>query len=252
MEITVIIPARYDSSRFPGKPLAELMGKSLVQHVYERAKQAKLVNRVIVATDDKRILDSVKAFGGECLMTSKDHETGTDRIAELAKEIDSTIVVNVQGDEPYIRPDSIDMTIKPLIEDSSLLMSTVKVKIEDIKEIFDLNVVKVVTDKDDFALYFSRWPIPFYREKWSGILNGKDDQTFPAPTPYSFKHLGLYVYRKDFLLDFSKWPQTPLEKVEKLEQLRVLENGYRIKVIESEHDSVGVDTPEDLEKLKGL
>jgi 3-deoxy-manno-octulosonate cytidylyltransferase (CMP-KDO synthetase) len=248
MDITVIIPARYESMRFPGKPLAELKGKPLIQHVYERASKAKLVKRVLVATDDRRILDKVKAFGGESCMTSKNHQTGTDRIAELAGEIGSSIIVNVQGDEPYIEPESIDRTIQPLIGDPDLVMSTVKVKIGDIKEIFDVNVVKVVTDRNDFALYFSRWPVPFYREKWKSVLEKGYDRNLPWPD--IFKHLGLYVYRRDFLLAFSKWPQTPLEKIEKLEQLRVLENGYRIKVVESRYDSIGVDTPEDLEKLR--
>ena len=248
MDITVIIPARYESTRFPGKPLAELKGKPLIQHVYERASEAKLVTRVLVATDDRRILDKVKAFGGKACMTSQSHQTGTDRIAELAGEIDSSIIVNVQGDEPYLEPESIDRTIQPLIDDPDLVMSTVKVKIGDSREIFDVNVVKVVTDRNDFALYFSRWPVPFHREKWKSVLEKVYDENLPCPD--IFKHLGLYVYRKDFLLAFSKWPQTPLEKMEKLEQLRVLENGYRIKVVESRYDSTGVDTPEDLEKLR--
>lgn len=250
MDITVIIPARYFSTRFPGKPLAELNGKTLIQHVYERTLQSKLANKVIVATDDKRILAKVKSFGGEAYMTSKDHLTGTDRIAELAREIDSSIIVNVQGDEPFIESDSIDFTIKPLLEESSLVMSTIKVKIEDSKEIFDFNVVKVVTDKDDFALYFSRWPIPFFREKWNDILNSEKDRDLLSHPAHIFKHLGLYAYKRDFLLKYTKWPRTPLEKIENLEQLRVLENGYKIKVVEGKHDSIGIDTTQDLERLR--
>ncbi|HUU50478.1 MAG TPA: 3-deoxy-manno-octulosonate cytidylyltransferase [Nitrospinota bacterium] len=250
MDITVIIPARYYSTRFPGKPLAKLKGKTLIQHVYERTLQSKLTKKVVVATDDKRILDEVKSFGGEAYMTSKDHLTGTDRIAELAREIDSSIIVNVQGDEPFIESDSIDITIKPLLEENSLVMSTIKVKIEDIKEIFDFNVVKVVTDKDDFALYFSRWPIPFLREKWCNILNSEKNKDVLSHPTHLFKHLGLYAYKRDFLLQYTKWPRTPLEKIENLEQLRVLENGYKIKVVEGKYDSIGIDTPQDLERLE--
>jgi 3-deoxy-manno-octulosonate cytidylyltransferase (CMP-KDO synthetase) len=250
MDITVIIPARYYSTRFPGKPLAKLKGKTLIQHVYERTLQSKLTKKVVVATDDKRILDEVKSFGGEAYMTSKDHLTGTDRIAELAREIDSSIIVNVQGDEPFIESDSIDITIKPLLEENSLVMSTIKVKIEDIKEIFDFNVVKVITDKDDFALYFSRWPIPFFREKWCDILNSEKNKDVLSHPTHLFKHLGLYAYKRDFLLQYTKWPRTPLEKIENLEQLRVLENGYKIKVVEGKYDSIGIDTPQDLERLK--
>lgn len=252
MDVTVVIPARYDSTRFPGKPLAELKGKPLIQHVYERALQARLAHRVVVATDDKRILDRVKMFGGEAYMTSKDHSTGTDRIAQLSKKIDSSIIVNVQGDEPFVDPDAIDITIKPLLEETSLVMSTAKVEIEDAKEVFDPHVVKVVTDKHDFALYFSRWPIPFFREEWDEIFDKEKKWEGLTWSSSVFKHLGLYAYRRDFLLEFSKWPQTPLEKIEKLEQLRVLENGYKIKVMKTERDSIGVDTPEDLERLRCL
>ncbi len=243
--IIAIIPARFGSTRFPGKSLALIRDKPMIQWVYERTKRSRLVTRVIVATDDERILNAVSAFGGDAVMTSADHPTGTDRIAEVVQSLDCEIVVNVQGDEPLIHPDMIDEAVAPLVRDPSIPMGTVCRKIEDPGEAFDPNVVKVVFDEKGFALYFSRAPIPWDRDCWAGKSSLKD-LTLVHPL---YKHIGLYVYRRDFLLDFAKMPQTPLEAVEKLEQLRALESGHRIKTTVTEHESFGVDIPDDLSKI---
>jgi 3-deoxy-manno-octulosonate cytidylyltransferase (CMP-KDO synthetase) len=243
--IIAIIPARYGSTRFPGKSLALIEDKPMVQWVYERTKRSRLVTRVIVATDDERIRKAVSDFGGEAVMTSSDHPTGTDRIAEVARALTCDIVVNVQGDEPLIHPDMIDETVAPLVDDVSIPMGTVCRKIEDRSEAFDPNVVKVVFDKKGFALYFSRAPIPWDRDRWAG-KNSFGDMPFAGPM---YKHIGLYVYRRDFLLTYAKMPQTPLEAAEKLEQLRALESGHRIKTVVTGHESFGVDIPGDLSKI---
>jgi len=245
MKITAIIPARYASIRFPGKALADILGKPMVQRVYERAKQASLVSEVIVATDDERIAAAVRAFGGLVEMTGKGHETGTDRLAEVAGRLDSDLIVNVQGDEPLIEPAMIDQAINPFMDDPNLLIGTLKTQIKTLHDFLSPNVVKVVTDHEGFALYFSRSPLPNYRDKWNDLK----DEKFAAGTILSHKHIGLYVYRREFLIRYSGMPQTPLERAEKLEQLRVLENGYRIRVVETEHETIGVDTPVDLEKV---
>lgn len=246
MYVVAIIPARYASTRLNGKPLLHIDGKPMIQWVYERAKKAKLTNDVIAATDDKRVFDAVRYFGGKAVMTSHEHRTGTDRIAEAADGLNVDIIVNVQGDEPLIEPEMIDAAIRPLANDSEIVAATLKTKIKDEKELNNPNVVKVVTDKNDFALYFSRLPIPYVREQ----------ENPPRPLEKGglghFKHIGLYVYRKDFLLKFARMKPTPLEEAEKLEQLRVLENGYKIKVVETKHDSIGVDTEEDLEKVRKI
>lgn len=243
--IIAIIPARYGSTRFPGKSLALIEDKPMVQWVYERTKRSRLVTRVIVATDDERIRKAVSDFGGEAVMTSSDHPTGTDRIAEVARTLTCDIVVNVQGDEPLIHPNMIDETVAPLVDDVSIPMGTVCRKIEDRSEAFDPNVVKVVFDKKGFALYFSRAPIPWDRDRWAG-KNSFGDMPFAGPM---YKHIGLYVYRRDFLLTYAKMPQTPLEAAEKLEQLRALESGHRIKTVVTGHESFGVDIPGDLSKI---
>jgi 3-deoxy-manno-octulosonate cytidylyltransferase (CMP-KDO synthetase) len=245
MKITAIIPARYASVRFPGKALADILGKPMVQRVYERTKQASLVSEVIVATDDERIAAAVRAFGGLVEMTGKDHETGTDRLAEVARRLDSDLIVNVQGDEPLIEPAMIDQAIKPFMDDPNLLIGTLKTQIKTLHDFLSPNVVKVVTDHEGFALYFSRSPLPNYRDKWNDLK----DEKFAAGTILSYKHIGLYVYRREFLIRYAGMPQTPLERAEKLEQLRVLENGYRIRVVETGHETIGVDTPVDLEKV---
>ncbi|NVN98729.1 MAG: 3-deoxy-manno-octulosonate cytidylyltransferase [Geobacteraceae bacterium] len=250
MKITAIIPARYGSTRFEGKALADIFGKPMIQHVYERTSRSALVSDVIVATDDERIASAVKKFGGKVEMTSTAHETGTDRLAEVAGRIDSDIIVNVQGDEPLIDPGMIDEAIEPMTTDSSLVMSTLKSRIKTLHDFLSPNVVKVVTDWEGNALYFSRSPVPNFRDKWNDLK----DEKFSSGKLLCYKHIGLYVYRRDFLLQYSQMSPTYLELAEKLEQLRVLENGYKIRVIETSHDSIGVDTPSDLvaviEKLK--
>jgi 3-deoxy-manno-octulosonate cytidylyltransferase (CMP-KDO synthetase) len=245
MNVTAIIPARFGSTRFEGKALADIFGKPMVQHVYERTARARLVSGVIVATDDERIAAAVRAFGGRAEMTGKGHETGTDRLAEVAARLDSKIIVNVQGDEPLIEPAMIDEAIQPLVDDPSILMGTLKSRIKNLHDFLSPNVVKVVTDGEGFALYFSRSPLPNFRDKWNDLK----DEKFASGKLLCYKHVGLYVYRREFLLQYAQMSPTCLELAEKLEQLRVLENGYRIKVVETEHESIGVDTPGDLEKV---
>jgi 3-deoxy-manno-octulosonate cytidylyltransferase (CMP-KDO synthetase) len=245
MKITAIIPARFASARFPGKVLADIMGKPMVQHVYERTAKAKLVSEVIVATDDERVAAVVRAFGGRVEMTGKGHETGTDRLAEVTGRLDSEIIVNVQGDEPLIEPAMIDEAIKPLIEDPEILVGTLKSRIKNLHDFLSPNVVKVVTDLQGFALYFSRSPLPNFRDKWNDLK----DEKFASGKLLCYKHVGLYVYRRLFLLKYARMAPTFLEMAEKLEQLRVLENGCRIKVAETGYETIGVDTPADLEKV---
>jgi 3-deoxy-manno-octulosonate cytidylyltransferase (CMP-KDO synthetase) len=237
MTAIVIIPARYDSTRFPGKPLCLLKGKPLIQHVYENSKQSRRVKDVIVATDSETIFERVLAFGGKAVMTDKSHPSGTDRIAEVAASMDYDIIVNVQGDEPLIRPEMIDDVVAAL-DDARASIGTLIKKIEDPSEISDNNVVKVVFDRERFALYFSRAAIPF-RAPHSDIR-----------TPEYYKHIGIYSYRRDVLISLAGMEQTELEKIEKLEQLRALENGLKIKVQETFLETFGVDTPEDLERVE--
>ncbi|MFA6056393.1 MAG: 3-deoxy-manno-octulosonate cytidylyltransferase [Thermodesulfovibrionales bacterium] len=237
MPVAVIIPARYDSTRFPGKPLCTLKGKPLIQHVYENSKRSRLAQDVIVATDSETIFERVLAFGGKAVMTDKNHPSGTDRIAEVAASLDYDIIVNVQGDEPLIRPEMIDDVITAL-DDTRASIGTLIKKIEDPVEISDNNVVKVVFDKERFALYFSRAAIPF-RAPHSEIR-----------MPEYYKHIGIYSYRRDVLLSLAGMEQTELEKIEKLEQLRALENGLKIKVKETFLETFGIDTPEDLERVE--
>jgi len=246
MKITAIIPARYASTRFPGKALADIGGKPMIQHVYERACKASLVSRVIVATDDTRIADAISLIGGEAVMTSTSHETGTDRLAEVAGGLDTDIIVNVQGDEPLISPEMIDQAIEPFLNNPSLQMGTLKTRIKSLHDFLSPNVVKVVTGADGCALYFSRSPLPFFRDKWQDLK----DESFINGKLLCFKHVGLYVYRRDFLLQYAAMPQTFLEISEKLEQLRAIENGIRIRVVETEFESIGVDTPDDLTKAQ--
>jgi 3-deoxy-manno-octulosonate cytidylyltransferase (CMP-KDO synthetase) len=246
MRITAIIPARYASTRFPGKALAEIGGKPMIQHVYERTCKASLVSRVIVATDDTRIADAINLIGGEAVMTSTSHETGTDRLAEVAGGLDTDIIVNVQGDEPLISPEMIDQAIEPFLYDPALKMGTLKTRIKSLHDFLSPNVVKVVTGANGCALYFSRSPLPFFRDKWQDLK----DESFISGKLLCYKHVGLYVYRRDFLLQYAAMPQTFLEISEKLEQLRAIENGTRIRVVETEFESIGVDTPDDLAKAQ--
>lgn len=244
MSITAVIPARYASSRFPGKPLARILGKTMIQRVYERTAQASCIDKVVVATDDHRIAEEVSGFGGEVQMTRVDHETGTDRLAEVTARLDTELVVNVQGDEPLIDPRMIEAAVAPLAADAQIPMGTLKTPLLTWDEYRDPNVVKVVTDGRGFALYFSRASIPYPRD-----LSLRDEDAAPAAFGL-FRHVGLYVYRKDFLLEFAALPASPLEKLEKLEQLRALENGYAIRVVETDLVSLGVDTPEDLARVE--
>jgi 3-deoxy-manno-octulosonate cytidylyltransferase (CMP-KDO synthetase) len=243
MSAAVIIPARYASSRFPGKALALLNGKPLVQHVYERASESTLADEVLVATDSREILDAVASFGGRAVMTSPEHATGTDRIAEAAAGTGYDIIVNVQGDEPLIRPDIVDTAIR-LLDDEKASIGTIAVRVSGVEDIIDPNVVKVAIDERGYALYFSRSPIPYHRDAWkslAGITNGGTSV---------LKHVGIYSFRQGDLLRFTSLPPAALEQTEKLEQLRALENGMVIKVAIEEYETMGVDTPEDLERVR--
>lgn len=239
--IVCLIPSRYESTRFPGKPLADLLGRPMIQHVYERALQAPGVGFAAVVTDDERIFRAVEAFGGRAVMTASRHLSGTDRLAEAAQLLalsDETIVVNVQGDQPLFVPNQVQEVAAPLLEDPSLEMATLIYRIVRPEEITHPNAVKTVFDEKFFALYFSRAAIPFVRDK--GLV-----------ADY-YKHHGIYAYRRSFLRTFSSLPQGPLERLEALEQLRALEHGYRIRVVVTEYDSVEVDTPQELERVRRI
>jgi 3-deoxy-manno-octulosonate cytidylyltransferase (CMP-KDO synthetase) len=235
-----VIPARFASTRFPGKVLAQISSKTMLQHVYERSIQARYLTSTTIATDDERVYSVAKGFGARVCMTRADHPSGTDRVAEVASAESAEIVVNIQGDEPLIDPAAIDAAILPLVHDAEIVMGTLKKRIEHAREITDPNVVKVVTDRHGDAIYFSRCPIPYVRSTQAAGPSGH------------FKHIGLYVYRREFLLKYSGLPIGPLEQAERLEQLRALENGYRIRVIETEYESLGVDTPADLDRVARL
>ncbi len=240
MDVIGIIPARYGSTRLPAKALADILGKPMIQHIYERAKEASVLDEVIVATDDDRIKAAVEGFGGKAVLTSREHISGTERLTEVVFDMDVKVIVNIQGDEPLIHPSMINDVAYALLENPKLVMATLKHKIVDKKDFTDPNVVKVITDKDNFALYFSRSPIPNINRKKPGLeLN-------------LYKHLGIYSYTKDFLLTFKGLKSSRLEEAESLEQLRALEHGYRIKVIETKHNTVSVDTEADLEKVIAL
>ncbi len=232
-----VIPARYASTRFPGKPLADIDGHPMIEHVYRRAAASGSVQGVLVATDDERIQRAVEAFGGEARLTRPTHRSGTERLAEIAEHLTCDVVVNVQGDEPLLAPGMIDEVVAPLAADPDLVMATLRRPLPSSDDLASPHVVKVVVDRNDFALYFSRAPIPY----------GRDGASRPAS-----KHIGLYAYRRTFLLTLAGLPPTPLEEAESLEQLRALEHGYRIKAPATVHDSVGVDTPEDLERVRRL
>lgn len=240
-----IIPARFASTRLMGKPLADIGGKTLLQHTYEGAKKSKLIDKIVIAVDDEQVAKSAKSFGAASIMTPKDCATGSDRIAIVAKEFPrADIVVNIQGDEPFISGMMIDQAIEPLLFDPEVNVSTLAKLITDPEELKSPSVVKVVFDYKNFALYFSRSPIPFVRdaENEAEILEKAE----------VYKHIGLYVYRKDYLLKFTQLAPTDLEQWERLEQLRMLENGFKIKIVQTEYDSFSVDTPEDLEKARKI
>ena len=249
-KVIAVIPARWDSSRFPGKPLALILGRPMIHWVVERALKAQSVAEVIVATDDERIYESVTQEGWQAIMTSPDHASGTDRIVEVVESRDCDIVVNVQGDEPMIPPENIDLVVQALQNDSDVPVSTLMIAISDREEMLNPNATKVVVDKMGRALYFSRAPIPFDRESEAGPKI--DDQTSVETGAMGYKHIGLYAYRKPFLMQFPKLPASRLEQAEKLEQLRILENGLSIKVVETKHNSIGVDCEADRVKVEEL
>ena len=238
-----VIPARFASTRLMGKPLADIGGKPMIQHTYESASKSNLISKVIIAVDDKKVLKVAEGFGAEVIMTPKSMATGSDRIAFAAKYYkDAEIIVNIQGDEPFISGTMIDQAIEPLVFDPKVNVSTLAKKIEDLKELKSPSVTKVVFDYNNYALYFSRSPIPYVREAKTNIERiTKGD---------IYKHIGLYVYRKEALERFSKLEPTDLEKIEKLEQLRMLENGFKIKIVVTEYESIAVDTQEDLERAR--
>jgi 3-deoxy-manno-octulosonate cytidylyltransferase (CMP-KDO synthetase) len=240
MRVAAIIPARYSSTRFPGKALTPILGKPMIQWVYERTCQAEVLDEVLVATDDKRILKTVQGFGGKALLTSPHHQSGTERVMEAAAGLEAEVIVNVQGDEPLIQPAMIAQAVAPLMKGEEAPVVSLRYPISRQEELEDPNIVKVVTDQQDYALYFSRLPIPYNRT--GGKAGEETDGTY-------WKHIGLYVYRGDFLQNWGRLKPSPLEQAEQLEQLRVLENGYRIKVLPSLYDSWGVDTPADIARV---
>ena len=253
--VIAIIPARYSSVRLPGKMLREIAGKPLILHTLEQARKARTIPRVIVATDDERILNVVKDAGGEVVMTRADHASGSDRVAEVARDLpEGSIIVNIQGDEPLISPETIDRAVEALIADSTADMATTCEPITSLRdEILNFNVVKVVVSENGYALYFSRSPMPFPRE--ASLRHGGPNEAIenePKLLANFRKHTGLYVYRREYLLEFTKLPQSRLEKIEMLEQLRALENGAKIKVVEAATKSIGVDTEDDLQLVEQL
>lgn len=247
MKVVAVIPARFASTRFPGKPLVLIDGVEMVVHVARRAALARSVDRVVVATDHDAIRDVVTRAGFDAVMTRADHPSGTDRVAEAALPLDADLVVNVQGDEPMLDPDHIDAAVAPFATDPGLQMGSLKTPLRDAADLWNPNCAKVVADASDFAIYFSRSPIPFVRD----AMDGQPVREWrPEFGGVFFKHIGLYVYRKDFLRRFTAMPPSRLERIEKLEQLRAIEAGIRIKVPTVESDSWGVDTPADLERMR--
>lgn len=238
--VLAVIPARYDSSRFPGKPLTLIAGLPMIQHVFERVRQARHVSRTVVATDDERIVRAVGAFGGEAILTRRDHRCGTERVAEVATHVPAEIYVDVQGDEPLMDRAAIEAVIETMSADDSIQIATLSVAIAQPGEIMDANVVKVVADFEGNALYFSRAPIPWVRHSDA-----------PVAARHS-KHIGLYAFRREALLDYPTLPPGELERVEQLEQLRWLENGYRIRVVETDYDAISVDVPADVERVEKI
>lgn len=231
----IVIPARFGSKRFPGKPLVKIFGKEMVLHVYERALKSKYAKEVIIATDDERIFNCAQNYGAKVVMTSKDIKSGTDRVWEVAKKLNYEIIVNLQGDEPLIDPSVIDKAILCIKSSENIDISTPVKLINNEKEIKDPNIVKAVFNENNFAIYFSRSPVPYYRDN-------KIEKKY-------FKHIGLYCFKREALEKFVSLPQSKLEKIEKLEQLRAIENGLKIKVFITEYDSISIDTPEDLKRL---
>jgi 3-deoxy-manno-octulosonate cytidylyltransferase (CMP-KDO synthetase) len=248
-KIIGIIPARLGSKRLAGKPLIMIHGKSLIQKVYESAAKSKRLDRLLVVTDSSRVSDLVFAFGGEAYVSLRNHPTGTDRVAEVARNLNYDLVINIQCDLPYFPPTLIDLLVSFMLKEKSILMGTLATRINDHIKLKNPNVVKVVLDKNGFALYFSRHPIPYVRQAQTsnrrGALAGIDLKRLPF-----YEHIGIYGFRKDFLIKFSSWKQTSLEKLERLEQIRALENGYKIKVYLTQYRPITLDAPADLKKLR--
>jgi 3-deoxy-manno-octulosonate cytidylyltransferase (CMP-KDO synthetase) len=251
LAIVAIIPARFGSTRLPGKPLSDIHGKPMIQHVYERTARARGLSRVLVATDDERIVAVVRGFGGEAVMTSRDHATGTDRLAEAVRATDARVVVNVQGDEPMLEPSAIEASLEPMAREPQLEMATLSLPLASVDEMLSPMVVKVVTDARGDALYFSRSPIPFVRT--GGPADARGAAQLAVERGLARKHVGLYVYRREALLRFAALPASALETSEGLEQLRALHNGMRIRVVAAEGESgLAVDTQEDLDRVRAL
>ena len=247
--VVAIIPARYLSTRLPGKLLLDIAGKPLILHTLQKAKLAGTVLKALVATDDERIFDVVKGSGGEAVMTSPNHRSGSDRVAEVAESLPpGTVIINVQGDEPLISPDTIDKAVNALLTDNLADIATTAEPMDDVDDIENVNVVKVVTNSDGYALYFSRSPVPYPRQAMQSNNGFSDTELLKVYR----KHTGLYVYRREYLLEFTKLPPSRLEQIEMLEQLRALENGARIKVVDVDERSIGVDTQEDLDRVRRL
>jgi len=242
--VVAVIPARYGSQRLPGKPLADICGKPMIQHVYERTAQAGSIDWCLVATDDERIASVVREFGGHAVVTPDTLQTGTDRVAFVARSLpEAAILVNVQGDEPLLQPTMIDEAVRPLVADPRVSVATLVRHIDDEQDLTNRGIVKVVLDRDSNCLYFSRSPIPCARDAAPGSWTKRH---------LYFKHIGLYVYRREFLLELLEMSRTPLEITESLEQLRIVEHGHRIKAAITEHDSIPVDTAEDLERVRSI
>ncbi|MFC1666773.1 3-deoxy-manno-octulosonate cytidylyltransferase [Candidatus Omnitrophota bacterium] len=244
MDAIGIIPARYGSTRFEGKLLADFCGKPVIQHTWTNAKKCKSIDDLIIATDDRRIYNCAKGFGAKVIYTSKAHKSGSDRLTEAVISIDTKVVVNIQADEPLVHPSMIDDVVVPILKDDTIHVVTLCHKIKNEQDFLDPNVVKVVMDRKGFAMYFSRNAIPYEVDQGGSWGNRRRSNYY--------KHIGLYAYSKDFLFTFKSLPQSKLEKIERLEQLRIIENGYRLKVIETKFDTVGIDTPEDLQKATEL
>lgn len=252
--IVAVIPARYASTRLPGKLLLDVGGEPLILHTLRRASEARMVTRVITATDDVRIFDVVSSHGFEAVMTSAAHQSGSDRVAEVAERLPSrAVIVNVQGDEPTISPDTIDKAVDAILADSDADIITTSEPIETVNDVLNPNIVKVVTAASGYALYFSRSPVPFPR---TAVMSSGDWESAFVAEPLLLKqyrkHTGLYVYRREFLLEFAKMVPSPLEQIEMLEQLRALENGAKIRVVDACRPSIGVDTVEDLERVRQI
>lgn len=254
MKITAVIPARISSTRLPEKPLAIIGDRPLIQYVYENVLSSKYVSNVLVATDSEKIVDVVNQFGGRAVLTSPSHPSGTDRVAEVARRLDSDIVLNVQGDEPFITKDVVDELLKYMVKDENIEMGSAKTYLKKIDELFSSAVVKVICNEDDFAIYFSRAPIPYFRDEYDYYKKtGKvSEELQRLITKNVYKHIGIYAYRWDFLMKFTKMKPTFLENAERLEQLRAVEKGIKIKVPTVHYDGFGIDTKEDLEKANKI